>query len=89
MILPCTEPCYPSEKLEVEITVKVAVSILTVILCMRKKPHFTHLFVNMRLWLAVMLMAANGPSPVNDTVDDIFASLEKKKKRHTCVFLDI
>lgn len=82
MILPCTEPCYPSEKLEVEITVLVAVTILTVILCMRKKPHSTHLFVNMRLWLAVLVMAANGPSPVNNTVDDIFASLEKKK-RHT------
>lgn len=41
----------------------------------------------MRLWLAVMVMAANGPSPVNDTVDDIFASLEKKKKKtHLCVF---
>lgn len=53
-------------------------TILQVVLSMRKKPHSTHLFVNIRLWLAGLVMLTNGPSPVNITVDDIFASLEAK-----------
>lgn len=53
---------------------------------MRKKPHCTHLFVKIRLCLPPLVMVTNGPSPVNNTADDIFASLGQKD---TCIFLDI
>lgn len=52
---------------------------------MRKKPHCTHLFVKTRLWFPPLVMVTNGPSPVNNTADDIFASLGQKD---TCIFLD-
>lgn len=53
---------------------------------MRTKPHCTHLFVKIRLWLPPVVMVTNGPSPVNNTADDIFASLGRKDTR---IFLDI
>lgn len=54
---------------------------------MRKKPHSTHLFVNIRLLLVALAMLTNRPSAVNNTVDDAFASLEGKDI-HT-YYLDI